>query len=157
VSTLFKKADQILNDVQGTLQNVEVTTESLKSVTAKIDQGKGTVGALLNDKQLYQRVNAGATAFQEDMEALKHNFLLRGFFKSRGYEDSASLTKHEIAQLPAGPYSKKFTYEAKNIFSKPDSAKLKNEKQINEAGQFLEGNKFGLAVVAAYSGMKGDS
>ncbi len=28
------------------------------------------------------------------MEALKHNFLLRGFFKKRGYEDSDELGKH---------------------------------------------------------------
>jgi len=157
ISALVKKADQILNDMQGAVQNVDVTTENLKSVTSKINQGKGSVGALLNDKELYRHVNAGATAFQEDMEALKHNFLIRGFFKNRGYEDSSSLTKHEIARLPDGPYSKKFAYDAKSMFTKPDSAKLKNQKQLNETGHFLEENRFGLAVVAAYSGMKGDS
>ena len=62
-----------------------------------------------------------------------------------------------IARLPDGPYSKKFAYDAKSMFTKPDSAKLKNQKQLNEAGHFLEENRFGLAVVAAYSGMKGDS
>ena len=31
---------------------------------------------------------AGIADFQENMEALKQNFLLRGYFKKRGYEDS---------------------------------------------------------------------
>jgi len=38
------------------------------------------------------------------MEALKHNILIRGFFKKRGYEDSEELTKHEIPKLPPGPF-----------------------------------------------------
>ena len=36
-----------------------------------------------------QQAEAGVTDFQENMEALKHNFLLRGYFKKRGYEDSS--------------------------------------------------------------------
>jgi outer membrane protein OmpA-like peptidoglycan-associated protein len=91
------------------------------------------------------------------MEALKHNFLLRGFFNKRGYEDSADLTKHEIPQLPATPVSKEFAYEAKQIFDKPDTAKLKNAKALREAGKFLENNTFGLAVVAGHTDMKGDT
>ena len=43
------------------------------------------------------------------------------------------------------------------IFDKKDTAKLKNQKTLTEAGKFLEENRFGLAVVAGYSGMKGDS
>jgi outer membrane protein OmpA-like peptidoglycan-associated protein len=91
------------------------------------------------------------------MEALKHNFLVRGFFRKRGYEDSDELTKHEISKLPSGPPAKTFVYDAKQIFDKPDSAKLKNEKVLNQAGNVLEGRKFGLAVVAASTGMKGDT
>ena len=94
---------------------------------------------------------------QEDMEALKHNFLLRGFFKNRGYEDSADLTKYEVAQLPAEPALKVFRYDPKQIFDKPDTAKLKNEKALNEAGKFLENENYGLAVVTASAGMKGDT
>ena len=40
-------------------------------------------------------------------------------------------------------------YDAKDIFDKSDNAKLKNEKALDEAGKFLEQNKFRLAVVAA--------
>lgn len=91
----------------------------------------------------------GATSFQDDMEALKHNLLLRGFFKKRGYEDASELTKNEIHRLPEKPSAKDFVYDAGKIFDKPDSAKLKNQGTLNEAGKFLEENKFDLAVVVA--------
>ena len=56
---------------------------------------------------MYQQVNAATaeakaatTALDENMEAMKHNFLLRGFYKKRGYEDQTELKKHEISGLP---------------------------------------------------------
>jgi len=88
-------------------------------------------------------------SFAEDADALKQNFLLRGFFKQRGYEDPTELRKNRISQLPSQPSSKEFAYDAKDIFDKSDNAKLKNEKEFDEAGKFLEQNKFRLAVIAA--------
>jgi len=156
-SDLLKKTNGLLDSAGGAMQDIGSTAEDLKAISSKINHGTGTMGALVNDKSVYQRINAGAAALQEDMEALKHNFLLRGFFNSRGYEDSVDLTKHEIPKLPAAPVSKEFAYEAKQIFDKPDTAKLKNPKILNQAGAFLENNRFGLAVVAGHTDMKGDS
>jgi len=51
--------------------------------------------------------------------------------------------------LPDKPVAKKFDYEAKKIFDKPDAAKLKDEKTLNDAGNYPQNNPFGLAVVAA--------
>ena len=124
ISELVKKTDQILNTAKDTMQNVA-------EISSKINQGEGSLGALVNDKRIYQQADAAtaqakaaAQAFDENMEALKHNFLLRGFFKKRGYEDSSELTKHQIAKLPEQPPLKEFAYDAKQIFDKPDSAKL---------------------------------
>jgi phospholipid/cholesterol/gamma-HCH transport system substrate-binding protein len=131
ISDMVKKTDQILDTTKETMDNVDQMAVNLKSVTSKISEGKGTVGALINDEKLYKEADtaaaqaqAGTTAFQENMEALKHNLLLRGYFKKRGYEDSDELTKHEITQIPAGPSMKEFDYVAKRIFDKPASAKL---------------------------------
>ena len=71
------------------------------------------------------------------MEALKQNFLLRGYFKKRGYEDSADLAKDAILHLPEGSPLKTFTYEPKRLFDKIDTAKLKNEGSLGAAGNFL--------------------
>jgi outer membrane protein OmpA-like peptidoglycan-associated protein len=122
------------------------------------------VFSLINDKRMYNQATAataqaqaGAMAFDENMQALSNNFLLKGFFNRRGYENSADLTKYAVSRLPAGSPFKTFVYAGDMIFDKKDTAKLKNKKVLTEAGKFLEANAFGLAVVAGYSGMKGDS
>src|SRR6516165_4253411 len=147
LSDMIKKTDQIVDTTKDAMQNVDQVAANLNSVTSKISEGKGTLGALINDEKVYREADAaaahaqaGTAAFQENMEALKHNLLLRGYFKKRGYEDSSELTKHEIPQLPAEPSMKEFDYDAKQIFDRPESAKLKNPKIIQEAGKFLEQN-----------------
>jgi phospholipid/cholesterol/gamma-HCH transport system substrate-binding protein len=157
ISDLVKKTDEILDTTKDAMKNVDGTTSNLEAVSAKINEGKGTAGALINDKSVYQRVNAGATNFAEDMEALKHNFLLRGFFHKRGYEDSGDLTKHLVSQLPAEQPVKHFDFDDNQLFGKTDTAKVKNQKVLNAAGTFLQENPFGLAVVSARGGVTGDS
>jgi hypothetical protein len=155
VSNLVKKADQLLDSAQGAVTDLNGTASNLKSISSKINDGKGTVGALINDKTIYQKANAGATALDEDMEALKHNFLLRGFFKNRGYEDATELAKHAISNLPPGEPAKVFDYDGQRLFNK--EAKLKDEKTLQDAGDYLQADKFALAVVVVSVGMKGET
>jgi outer membrane protein OmpA-like peptidoglycan-associated protein len=161
----------MLKKANGMLDSTQQVTQHLNSVSAKIDAGQGTAGALVNDKQLYSNLEQstaalhatmlqaqiGVTDFQENMEALKHNFLLSGFFKKRGYVDSASLTANRISGLPPGTPLQTFTYTAKQLFDARDSAKLKNQKSLNAGGEFLAGNQFGFAVVVVSTGMEGDT
>jgi phospholipid/cholesterol/gamma-HCH transport system substrate-binding protein len=157
LADVMKKFDGVMDSARGAVENAAVAVNSLKSISAKIDTGQGTVGALINDRTVYRNVNAGAVALQENMEALKHNFLTRGFFKNRGYDDSTELTKNAVPQLPKDAPSRKFEFDAAKVFDKPDTAKLKNRKALDEVGRFLEANSFGAVVVSAYAGMKGDS
>jgi phospholipid/cholesterol/gamma-HCH transport system substrate-binding protein len=150
ISDLVRKAGGLLDSASG-------AAGDLSSITAKINDGTGTMGALVNDKGIYQNVNKAASELQEDMEAAKHNFLLSGFFHKRGYEDSADLTKYEIGQLPPVTVVRRFSWPARQIFDKPDTAKLKSDKALRDAGTFLQSNPFGLAVVVGYSDMKGDA
>jgi outer membrane protein OmpA-like peptidoglycan-associated protein len=107
-------------------------------------------------QQIADEARAGIVAFRDNMEALQQNFFLRGFFERRGYSDSAELNQHAIPRIPARKPSKEFQFDAKEIFDKPDNAKLKDKKTLDEAGKFLENNPFGLAVIAA-SEAKGDT
>jgi phospholipid/cholesterol/gamma-HCH transport system substrate-binding protein len=171
ISDLLQKTSGILDSSQQAIQNATRATANLDSISAKINTGQGTVGALVNDKQLYNNLEqttstmqntmaqaqTGVTDFQENMEALKHNFFLRGYFKNRGYEDSAELAQNEIERLPQGATIKEFTYPAKQLFDKQDSAKLKNQKSLNAGGEFLAKNQFGFAVIAVSAGMEGDT
>lgn len=171
IADLIKKTDAILDTTQQALGNVTVATANLKSISAKVDRGDGTIGALVNDRKMYTELDqttvgmrdtvvhaqAGIADFQENMEALKQNFLLRGYFKNRGYEDSAELISNQIPSLPDASPLKTFTYEPKSLFDKIDTAKLKNQGSLAAAGKFLAGNEFGIAVVVVYSGMTGDA
>src|SRR5271157_2868504 len=171
MAELLNKMSGILDSSQQAIHNATQATANLSSISAKIDGGQGTAGALVNDKQLYSNLErttatmnatmiqarAGVTDFQENMEAMKHNFLLKGYFKNRGYEDSDELAKNEIERLPQGAPTKEFTYSTKLLFDKQDSAKLKNQKSLNAGGEFLANNQFGFAVVVASTGMEGDT
>jgi phospholipid/cholesterol/gamma-HCH transport system substrate-binding protein len=164
MADMLKKASGILDSSQDAVENTTQATAHLKSVSAKIDSGQGTVGALVNDKQLYSNLKQttlqaqiGVTDFQENMEALKHNFLLSGYFRKRGYIDSGDMGANSIGGLPQGTPAKSFTYTGKQLFDSLDSAKLKNEKSLNAGGEFLAENQFGFAVVVVSTGMEGDT
>ena len=171
LSDLFKKTSGILDSSQLAIKNATLATAHLTSVSAKIDSGQGTVGALVNDKQLYSNLEqttttlhatmlqaqTGVTDFQENMEALKHNFLLSGYFKKRGYEDSAEITANGIEALPQREPLKAFTFTAKQLFNSRDSTKLTSHKALDEVGNFLAQNQFGIAVVVVSAGMEGDT
>lgn len=171
MSDLMKKTNGILDSSQEALMNVTHATANLSSISTKIDKGQGTVGALINDKNIYTQLDqttrglrdtvthaqAGVTDFQDNMDALKKNFLLRGYYRNRGYEDSSDLVKNEIPRLPQAEPLKTFTYEPQLLFDKVDTAKPKNQKSLRAAGQFLADNEFGVAVVVVSTSMAGDT
>jgi phospholipid/cholesterol/gamma-HCH transport system substrate-binding protein len=171
LGALLTKANAILDSSQQAIVNTTAATAHLNSVSAKIDSGQGTVGSLVNDKQLYvnleqttttlqatmQQAQLGVTDFQENMEALKHNFFLSGYFKKRGYEDSSDLSANKISGLPQSTPVKIFAYAAKQLFDSRDSAKIKDQKTLKAAGDFLAQTQFGVAVIEVSSGMDGDT
>jgi len=159
--TLIKKDSRASIKTEGLLGDkfVEISFGSPKAESV----GNDDVIASETSKDLSEQAQAlanqageGITAFRDNMEALQHNFLLRGFFEKRGYNDTGELTQHSVARLPAGNPIKEFDYESKEIFDKPDNAKLKNKKKLDEAGKYLEENVFGLAVISS-SESAGDS
>jgi phospholipid/cholesterol/gamma-HCH transport system substrate-binding protein len=170
IADLMKKADGILDTSQAALKNITVASANVSDITAKVNNGQGTIGSLVNDKKIYTQLDqttaglrdtighaqAGVTAFQENMEAMKQNFLVRGYFKKRGYENSADLAKNDIPQLPEATPLKTFTFDSKKLFDKQDTAKPKNEKSLRAAGQFLADTEFGVAVVVVSAGTTGD-
>jgi len=171
MSDLLKKTSGILDSSQQAIRNVTEATAHLNDISAKIDSGQGSVGALVNDNQLYKNLEhttttldatmvqaqAGVTDFRDNMEALKHNFLLRGYFKKRGFDNVADLAANGISALPKSSPMKVFTYTTKQLFHDRDSAELKNHKPLTVPGEFLEGNEFGFAVIVVSTGMEGDA
>jgi phospholipid/cholesterol/gamma-HCH transport system substrate-binding protein len=171
MADMLKKVNGMLETGDEALGNVNETAAHLSSIAAKIDSGKGSVGGLINDKTLFTNLqkttaglqdtvshaDAGVSDFKDNMDALKQNFLLSGYYKKRGYKSASDLIANEVDHLPAGAPAKTFAFPAKEIFSGRDSAKLKHEKSLSPGGEYLAANQFGVAVIAVSSGMAGDA
>jgi len=161
LSAIVKKSQEIMDSTHSAMKNLDQVSAQVATLTGKLNRGEGTLGALLNDRALYARLNdaagsakAGAAAFQEDMQALKSNILFRGYFKDRGYQDAADLTRWEVP-MPAGAPARSFTVAVRDLFDPAASARLKHPRRLDEAGAALEQAPFGLAVIQAFSGVKG--
>lgn len=92
--------DDILAKVQTTTTNVAKMSEDLSVITGNIRNGKGTIGKLFMDSafaenidQALVNVKEGAGAFNQNMDAAKHSFLLRGVFKKRGEKKEQDKTE----------------------------------------------------------------
>jgi len=177
ISELFKKTSDIMDTTHSALKHFETTSEHVAAITERIDRGDGSLGALLKDRALYNQLTAattniaatsgearktvaqariGVTAFTDDMQALKQNVFFRGYFKDRGYLDSADLTRWEIATIPADEPMKTFQLASGNLFDKPESAKLKDPAPLQEIGAYLTTHPFRLVVIQAFSSPQGD-
>lgn len=69
-------------------QLADELTKITTGIQQDINSGKGPANAILKDSALVMRLanslvnlEKGTDAFQQNMEALKHNFLLRGYFR----------------------------------------------------------------------------
>ncbi|MBW4362266.1 MlaD family protein [Flavobacterium taihuense] len=93
--------EDIMKGVKTTVDNAAVITDQLAEFSFKINNGKGTLSKLLMDEQMGNRLDAtmtnlqkGTKGFNENMEAAKHNFLLKGYFNKK--EKVAAKKKEEI-------------------------------------------------------------
>jgi phospholipid/cholesterol/gamma-HCH transport system substrate-binding protein len=85
---LYRQVRDIADQAQAVIGNVrEVTTEARRAL-ADFRSSDSPAQGLMSDMRLTVTQAREATAdLADNMEALKHNFLLRGFFNRRGYFD----------------------------------------------------------------------
>ncbi len=79
---------EAINKVKESGEQINSTTAELKSTLQKINNGEGTAGVLINDtatankiKKSIINIENSTRNFNENMEGLKHSFLLRGYFR----------------------------------------------------------------------------
>lgn len=76
--------------LQGITQTATALTTNLSDATAKLNENDNAVGLLLNDsemadqiKRTMENLEQSTEKLDQNMEALQHNFLLRGFFRKQ--------------------------------------------------------------------------
>lgn len=85
---LYQRAREIAEEAQTLMANVREISDEARRAISDFRSKEGPAQGLLGD----MRVTLGQTReavsdLADNMEALKHNFLLRGFFNRRGYFD----------------------------------------------------------------------
>jgi phospholipid/cholesterol/gamma-HCH transport system substrate-binding protein len=82
--------DGIISSLQVTAVNAEVISYQLAEIMTKINGGNGTLGRLIQDTTIAENLNQtivnlkkSSKGLDENMNAAKHNFLFRGYFKKK--------------------------------------------------------------------------
>lgn len=58
IKNFGKLSDSLANsDIKGTIENLSVVTKELVLITAKMNKGEGSLGKMVNDKELYDNLN----------------------------------------------------------------------------------------------------
>jgi phospholipid/cholesterol/gamma-HCH transport system substrate-binding protein len=102
------ETDAIMASLKTSADNAAIITTNLADISDRISHGKGALGKLLRDTSLSSNISAtmknlktSSEGLSENMEAAKHNFLLRGFFKrkekqeKKRREDSLKLVQQQ--------------------------------------------------------------
>jgi phospholipid/cholesterol/gamma-HCH transport system substrate-binding protein len=128
---LVPKIDDTLNNAKVATQNLDQTTEqintTLKSAFAQDQYGED---AGTNLQQSLTNLNQASGNLTDDTEALKHEFLFKGFFKHRGY--------YNLDDLPPEQY------RAGQIFKS-----LPESREWIDAGSLFTTNQSGEEVLSA--------
>lgn len=84
------ETDAIMRSIKTTAENAALATEDIAGIVAKINDGEGTLGRLIQDKTMANNIDktilnlkTSSKKLDQNMEAAKSNFLLRGYFKKK--------------------------------------------------------------------------
>ena len=101
------KDTAVANDIKKIVQNLDRSSagidklvSNLNTTILNIKEGKGALNYLSNDPNLVRKIdstminiNEASFRLNENLEALKHNFLFRGYFKKQEKEKQKAIKK----------------------------------------------------------------
>ena len=89
-STEPVETDAIMASLEISAANAEIITFQLAEIMIKINSGEGTLGRLIQDTVFAENLNqtmvnlkSSSQGLEENMEAVKHNFLFKGYFNKK--------------------------------------------------------------------------
>ncbi len=105
---ISSSVDIITTEVVPMTQKMRAITQDIAEITNKMNSSESVVGTLLTDTtfannlkslirnadQTTANLEQGSFSFSQNMEALKHNFLFKGYFEDIGYWDKSEVEKN---------------------------------------------------------------
>jgi len=96
------ETDAIMKSLKVTAGNAEIITGQLAQIMVKINKGDGTLGRLIQDKSIAENLSKtmsnlkkSSKGLDENMTAVKHNFLLKGYFNRKAKKEAAKKAASE--------------------------------------------------------------
>ena len=100
------EVDAIMASLQVTAANAEIISQQFAEILVKINSGNGTLGRLIQDSTFAENFNQtmlnlkkSSKGLNENMQAVKHNFLLKGYFNKK--EKAAEKKKNDAKEKRA--------------------------------------------------------
>jgi phospholipid/cholesterol/gamma-HCH transport system substrate-binding protein len=151
-------ARQTEETAAGARQVVELAKKALEGFQAKDGAIQGISADL---KQTLDGARTAMVGFGENMDALKRNFLVRGFFNGRGYFDLDDISPAAYRQgaLTTGRRQATRVWVQANEVFEPDPGQLANERLTDEGksrmdraiGPFLRHVASGVVMIEGYA------
>jgi phospholipid/cholesterol/gamma-HCH transport system substrate-binding protein len=129
-------SQQLPRRVSGIMDNVGDTAKQVNQVVSEMgapDRQGTTAGA--NIRESLANVNVATQNLADDSEALKHNFLLRGFFKRRGYYNLDHMPPEKYRQDTV--FASRTNYRAWLSASQLFQDGLDGQTELSAAGKAL--------------------
>jgi phospholipid/cholesterol/gamma-HCH transport system substrate-binding protein len=100
------ETDAIMASLKVTADNAAIISDQLAEIVGKVNNGNGTLWKLIQDSTMANNISQtivslkkSSKGLDENMNAAKHNFLLRGFFKDK--EKAAQKVKDDAIEKKA--------------------------------------------------------
>lgn len=97
-----QKLKNVVKNLEASSLEIENLVQSATNAVSAIQSNEGALDYVLNDttlvnnlKSTFKNINEGTDKFNQNMEALKHNFLTRGYFRRLEREKEKALKKAE--------------------------------------------------------------
>lgn len=97
-----EKMKTIIGNLENSSEDIQKITDNLSIVTREIKEGEGALNYLATDEELVRNIDStmvnikeSAERFNENMEALRSNWLFRGYFKKQEKEARKKATQEQ--------------------------------------------------------------
>lgn len=87
IAQILRKMEVVSDEADSLVKTIDLAVNEIRN---EVQSGHGPINSLLQDSLVFLQVHAslrniqqGTESFNQNMEALKHNFLLRGYFKKQ--------------------------------------------------------------------------
>ena len=160
---LYRRATAIAQQTEETATNAKEVLAIARNTLESFQSKDGPVqGMSANVKQTMDGARVAMLSLAENMDAMKHNFLLRGYFKGRGYFDLADVSPAAYRQ---GSLTKGSDRQTTRVWLLSDrlfavELDLAGDEQLTDTGKarvdaaiapFLEHVASGILMVEGYA------